>query len=97
MKSLGFFSSWVLKLHEVNTIDEVYSYKNEDMPRTKSQASFQNSSRLKRLDTKFLLVCIVGVLSNCFLSALPLLTATNAITDGSVQDIHRPFGNKSSF
>ena len=71
MKSLGFFSSQVLKLHEAETIDEVYHYKNEDMPCTKSLASFQNSSELKRLDTKcFLLVCMVGLLSNCFLSAL---------------------------
>lgn len=28
MKSLGFFSSWVLNLQEVDTIYEVYHYKN---------------------------------------------------------------------
>lgn len=71
MKSLGFFSSWVLKLHEADTIDEVYHYKKEDVPCTESLASFQNGSKLKRLDTKcFLLVYVVGLLSNCFLSAL---------------------------
>lgn len=64
-----------------------------------SLAPFQNSSKLKRLDTKcFLLVYTVELLSNCFLSALfPLLMASNAITDGSVPDVDRPFDNKSSF
>lgn len=57
MKSLSFFSSWVLKLHEADTIDEVYHYKNEDMPCTES-GSLSKQQQTEEAGYKVLLACL---------------------------------------
>lgn len=77
MKSLGFFSSWVLKLQEVNTIYEVYHYKNVRGAMQKESGFLSKQQQTEEAGYKVLLACLYCIASQQLLSkcSLPHLMA----------------------